>query len=266
MSAPGTNDGPADHEYSDAAAPRAAGIVAEGLSVSGPDGVAFGPVDLRFREGGLHVIQGPSGSGRTSLLLSLAGRFSISSGSIDVHGRRKARAIREICAIAGFEDIDEIDDAVRVRDVIREQLAWNTSWWRRSPRFDDDRYTDLCAPAFGPRTPPEPAAYIQDLGELDLMLLRITLAIMARPLVLVVDDIEQVRSIPEQIELAHRLADIGRHSTVIAAAINPLPDPAPPHTLHTLLIDDGTGGGAAVGSHAADSNDADTAVSPTEEG
>lgn len=215
-------------------------ITARGLTVEGPDGTAFGPIDLDVARGGLHVVQGPSGSGRTTLLLTLAGRFTPGAGDLAVLGEHRHPRIRRQCAIAAFEGIDEIDPAVRVRTAAREQLAWNTAWYRRVPRLDDAAYARLLRPAFGDLPLPPPRAYLQDLGELDTMLLRIALALApptrggAGPQVLVVDDLEQVRSLPEQVELAHRLAAIGEHVTVVAAAINPLPAPAPPHTLYAL--------------------------------
>lgn len=214
-------------------APPRRGITARGLSVSGPDGVAFGPLDLNLSPGGLHVLHGPSGSGRTSLLLTLAGRFKPVAGELDVLGARDARAIRGLSTIAGFRDIDVLDDAVRVRDVLNEQIAWDTRWFRRARKVDADSHERLCRPVFGDRPPPPLAQYIGDLSELDRMLLRITLAAFAAPALLVVDDLEQVRSIPEQAELVDRLTELGRRATVVASAINPLPS-APGLQVHHL--------------------------------
>ncbi|QDQ98487.1 ABC transporter ATP-binding protein [Tomitella fengzijianii] len=212
---------------------RPVAIAADGLHATGPDGPVFGPVDLRIAEGGLHILQSPSGSGRTALLLALAGRFKVDAGTLTVLGARRPSEIRRSTALAGFRDIDEIDDAVRVRAVVREQLAWNSPWYRPAPRFDDGAYSRLTLPVFGELAPPSPAAYIQDLGELELLLLRIALALSASDArVLLVDDLEQVRDLGEQAVLARRLAAVGEHRTVVASAINPLPHPAPPHTLH----------------------------------
>lgn len=209
------------------------GITALGLSVSGPDGVAFGPLDLRLAAGGLHVVEGPSGSGRTSLLLTLAGRFKPVAGSLDVLGLTSAREIRGISTIAGFRGIDELDDSVRVRDVLNEQIAWGTSWFRRAPKVDADSYERLCRPVFGPRPLPPLTEHVGDLSELDRMLLRIALAVFSDPRLLVVDDLEQVRALPEQAELIDRLAELGRDRTIVASAINPLPE-RPGVRVHSL--------------------------------
>lgn len=209
------------------------GITARGLSVSGPDGVAFGPLDLDLEAGGLHVVEGPSGSGRTSLLLTLAGRFKPVAGDLEVLGLRTAREIRGVCAIAGFRDIDVLDDAVRVRDVLNEQISWDTRWFHRARKVDAEAYERLCRPVFGPRPLPPLDEYVGDLPELDRMLLRIALAATSAPRLLVVDDLEQVRSRPEQAELIARLAELGRSRTIVASAINPLPE-GPGVRVHSL--------------------------------
>lgn len=212
------------------------GISAAGLSVSGPDGVAFGPLDLELPAGGVHIIQGHSGSGRTSLLLTLAGRFKPVAGRLDVLGRTSAREIRGIATIAGFSEIDDLEDSVRVRDLLNEQLAWETPWYRRPPKVDAARYADMCADVFGPRPLPELREHIMDLPELDRMLLRIALATTSKPRLLVVDDLEQVRSLPEQSQLRDRLIELGERITVVASAINPI---APARGLRVHALTEG---------------------------
>ena len=231
MSTPDTPP-PADHGPATPPPTPRPGITARGLSVSGPDGVAFGPLDLRLPAGGLHVLHGPSGSGRTSLLLTLAGRFKPVAGDLEVLGARNARAIRGISTIAGFRDIDVLDDAVRVRDVLNEQIVWDTRWFRRASKVDAQDYDRLCGPVFGPRPLPPLDLYIGDLAELDRMLLRVALAAFFSPELLVVDDLEQVRSLPEQAELIDRLIELGERATVVASAINPLAAAPGLHVYH----------------------------------
>jgi len=216
-------------------------VEASALQVRGPDGPVFGPIDLTIPAGGLHVLAGPSGSGRTTALLTLAGRFKPQRGTVRVLGSADHRAIRRLVAVAGAAGVDEPDAAVRVRDLVRERLAWSVPWYRRTPRVDGERCARLLAPAFGPLDPPPGSAYVQDLTDLDRMLLRVALALMDGPRMLVVDDLEQVRALDEQVALTHRLAAIAGDAeggaagvTVIAAAINPLPVPAPEHARYAL--------------------------------
>src|SRR5699024_2443714 len=147
---PADAPGPEPHPDDGSTAPDGgAAVAASGLRAEGPDGTVFGPLDLRIARGGLHILQGPSGSGRTTLLLALAGRFKVDGGTLDVLGRTRHAAVRRVCAIAGFRGVDEIDGSVRVRAVVHEQLAWNTPWYRRAPRIGDEAYEGTLRPVFG---------------------------------------------------------------------------------------------------------------------
>ncbi|WP_448629214.1 hypothetical protein [Cellulomonas soli] len=55
-------------------------VVARGVRLRTRRGVVYGPVDLDIPEGTLAVVQGPQGGGRSSLLLTLAGRMVPDSG------------------------------------------------------------------------------------------------------------------------------------------------------------------------------------------
>jgi len=61
-------------------------LVADALLATGARGVVFGPVSLRVAPGELVALVGPGGSGRTSLLLALAGRFALAAGRVEVAG------------------------------------------------------------------------------------------------------------------------------------------------------------------------------------
>lgn len=56
-------------------------VVARGASVRGRRGPVFEDVDVDVPAGGLLAAHGPAGSGRTSLLLALAGRMRLSGGA-----------------------------------------------------------------------------------------------------------------------------------------------------------------------------------------
>lgn len=66
--------------------PRGAHISAEGLGLKGPRGWAFRGMDLQAEPGSLIAVEGPSGSGRTCLLLALSGRMRTTEGSAEVDG------------------------------------------------------------------------------------------------------------------------------------------------------------------------------------
>jgi len=50
-------------------------VVAAGLTLHGRRGLVYGPVDLTVPVGGMLIVQGAQGAGRSSLLLTLAGRM-----------------------------------------------------------------------------------------------------------------------------------------------------------------------------------------------
>src|SRR2546430_11491566 len=62
-------------------------LVVEGLGLHARRGWVFRDVDLAVRSGDLVALTGPAGSGRTSLLLALAGHFRTSAGTRRLRGR-----------------------------------------------------------------------------------------------------------------------------------------------------------------------------------
>ncbi|BBY93853.1 hypothetical protein MGALJ_35220 [Mycobacterium gallinarum] len=64
----------------------------------------------------------PVGSGRTALLMTLAGRMRPMSGVLTVLGRHRTG---EIFAHLGIDELDTVAEFVTVRDLISEQLRWD---------------------------------------------------------------------------------------------------------------------------------------------
>ncbi|MCW2730123.1 MAG: hypothetical protein JWR13_939 [Mycobacterium sp.] len=94
----------------------------------GPWGPVYGPVDLEVARGGVTVLVGPAGSGRTALLMTIAGRMKPMRGSLEVLGQTRASAIFGRSALAGVEEIDGVSESVTVRDLITEQMRWDAAW------------------------------------------------------------------------------------------------------------------------------------------
>lgn len=224
----GTNDGP------DAAAPV---IIARGLGVDGEHGPLFSGVDLILTSG-FHAIQMPGGPGQTTLLLTLAGRFRPSHGTLTVLGETTPRAIRRQCSIAAFEGIDELEDSVTVETVLAEQRRWLAPWYSSVPLQSGP--AEL-AEVFGEMAPPSGDTYIVELSDLELFLLRITLALLSNRPILVVGDLEQVRDNSRRTIAADRLGVIAEQRTVVVGVTNPLGTEAPDHELHDHRILTGEG-------------------------
>jgi energy-coupling factor transporter ATP-binding protein EcfA2 len=207
-------------------------ITATGLGVDGEHGPLFSGIDLALPEG-FHAIQMPGGPGQTTLLLTLAGRFKPTHGTLTVHGDTKPRAIRRHCAIAAFPDIDELEESVTVQTVLAEQRRWLAPWYAQIPReAGQSRLSEV----FGDIPPPSPGTYIVELTDLELFLLRITLATLSNRSILVVGDLEQVRDNARRAVAVGRLGSLATKRTVVVGVTNPLGTDAPEHELHDHRI------------------------------
>lgn len=211
-------------------------VRARGLRLVGDHGRVFGPLDLDIARGGITVLRGHPGNGRTCLLLTLAGRMAPTEGQLEVLGHTDTREIFTRSAIAGFSGIDELDPAVTVRTVVAEQRAWMSPWWRPRGRTGPDQLDELLGPVYGDLRLPELRTYVGDLTELDRLLLRIALARYEGTPILVVDDIEQVRVPAERARALQRLAEIADadQTTIILSSVDSLPAGSPEHDLVTV--------------------------------
>ncbi|MEV0670880.1 hypothetical protein [Mycobacterium sp. NPDC050441] len=207
-------------------------ITTAGLGVDGEHGPLFSGIDLELTPG-FHAIQMPGGWGQTALLLTLAGRLAPTHGTVTVCGESRPRDIRRHCAIAAFADIDELEDSVTVRTVLAEQRRWLAPWYRRVPA---EAGQSALREVFGELTPPAPETYISELSDLDLFLLKVTLALFSNRPILVVGDLEQVRDNCRRAIAVERLGAIATQRSVVVGVTNPLGHEAPDHGLHDHRI------------------------------
>jgi ABC-type multidrug transport system ATPase subunit len=188
----------------------------------GPWGPVYGPVDLDIAEGGVTVLICPPGTGRTALLMTLAGRMRPTGGSLTVFGMTRAREAFAVSALAGIEDIDTVPESVTVSDLLTEQLRWNASWYRLIRRADDADLRRVCRPVFGDLPLPHLDAFVEQLTELDEILLRIALACTTDPRLLVVGSLDAVAVDQDRALLLDRLVELGTHLTVVTSSANPI--------------------------------------------
>ncbi|MFJ1705595.1 ATP-binding cassette domain-containing protein [Kitasatospora sp. NPDC088346] len=157
-------------------------VTARGASVRGPRGPVFDNVDLRVPAGGLLVVHGPGGSGRTSLLLTLAGRMRPATGAVRV-GRyllpSDGRRVREAVAVARAEPAVGLEGRLRVDELIAERrlLAGAVTAARLAEAFE---ITGIDPPG---RT------LAEDLDPATALLFAVSLSLAEHPAAIVADDV-----------------------------------------------------------------------------
>lgn len=111
-------------------------VVADGLLATGPRGVVFGPLSLRAAPGEVVALVGPGGSGRTSLILALAGRFAPAAGRLTVAGRSNLRHAVALARADALLDLDErwtVGEAIAQRALLSRRPPAATTLARSEP-------------------------------------------------------------------------------------------------------------------------------------
>lgn len=198
-------------------------ITARAIAMRGPWGPVYGPVDLDIEAGGVTVLVAPAGTGRTALLMTLAGRMKTADGRLTVFGHTRARDIFRCAALAGIDELDTVSESVTVRDLVTEQLRWDAPWYTLMGRADADALAAMCAPVFGDLPLPSLTSYFDGLTELDQILLRIALANTGSPPLLVVGNLDHLTDDRNRDILLGRLIALGENQTVITATVNGVP-------------------------------------------
>lgn len=194
---------------------------ANGLALSAARGRVFGPLDIAL-DTPFTLVVGDAGTGRTSLLLTLAGRMKPSAGSLEVLGTSGLRAIQRLGAIAGFSGIDDLEDSVTVSNAVTERLRWDAPWYRRVARADAATVARVLGRAFGDLPQPSADTMIWDLDEDDRMLLRIALALVDAPQLLVVDNVDHVHNLSAQAGVLRQLARLASEGLLVIASASAL--------------------------------------------
>jgi len=97
-------------------------VAAQGLGLDVSHGTVYSGVDVRVPRGGVLVVDGPHRSGRSALLLTLAGRTAPTSGLLKVAGYivpERAAAVRRRVALVRLAG--DPDPADSVRDALAER-------------------------------------------------------------------------------------------------------------------------------------------------
>lgn len=189
-------------------------------SMSGKQGVVFSGIDLDVPSGGLAIIRGSAGSGKTALLLSIAGRMSVSKGEgrvLDLDLRKRARAVRGIVAVGHVEGLTDVEKDFTVAQHIAERRImlqpWYKPWvskssvsevielirnrFRLATEFIDELPEGTFSAADAKRADflidDEGTAFVSELSELQKFILEFGLSSLSRPQCLVIDNIDFLR-------------------------------------------------------------------------
>lgn len=187
----------------------------DGATVSGARGAVFGP--LRASSSApITVVLGNRGSGRTSLLLAAAGRMRLDKGTVRVFGvdvSRNASDARRLTGIAGFDAIDLLESEATVAEAVRERLTWIAPWYRRVRHLRPEDVSRILQPVFGPVAAPAARCLVRDMTEAQELLVRVTLALLEAPCMVLVDDLDDVKDPAERAAVADRLSALAQAGT-----------------------------------------------------
>ncbi|MDN3295524.1 ATP-binding cassette domain-containing protein [Streptomyces ficellus] len=218
--------------------PHGAAVVAEGFGLKGPRGWTFRGVSVDAPPGALLTIQGPSGSGRTCLLLALTGRMRATEGHAEVGGLRlprKMAAVRRFSALGPVPGVSDLDPAFTVAEHLRERALLQRRFdgsplgllRPRAERAAASRLRveaalaaaglDLDALPKGGRTS------VRDLERLEALRLSVALALMGEPRLLAVDDMDLKLSDADRAEAWALLRSVAGGGTTVLAVCSEAP-------------------------------------------
>lgn len=223
--------GPAD-------SPHGAAVSAEDFGMKGPRGWIFRGIGFGADPGSLIAIEGPSGSGRTCLLLALTGRMRPTEGHAQTGGLRlpgRLAAVRRISALGPVPGVNELDPAFTVAEHLRERALLQRRFdgsvrallRPRAERAATARARiDAALDAAGLDTAALPKAErtrVQDLERLEALRLSIALGLMGGPRLLAVDDTDLKLSGTDRATAWEQLRTIADGGTTVLAVCSEAP-------------------------------------------
>lgn len=214
-------------------------VTAEGLGLKGPRGWAFRGITFEAGPGSLVAVEGPSGTGRTCLLLALTGRMKATEGTAVVGGARLPKqlgAVRRMSAVAHVAGVTDLDPALTVGEHLRERAllqhrfggSLRTLLRPRAERKNEARLridTALIAAGLDQEALPKGSrTAVRDLERLEGLRLSLALALIGRPRLLGVDDVDLKLSDAERAEVWALLRSLAEAGTTVVAVCSEAPD------------------------------------------
>ncbi|MGX4692703.1 ATP-binding cassette domain-containing protein [Streptomyces sp. JNUCC 63] len=217
------------------------GVTARDFGLRGPRGWAFRGIGLDAEPGALIAVEGPSGSGRTCLLLALTGRMRPTEGVARVGGFEPPRhmsALRRVTALANVAGVTDLEPALTVGEHLRERALLQRRFGgslrgllrpRSERRAEAKQLIDTALGTAGldlATLPKGDRTAVRDLERPEELRLSIALALMSRPLLLAVDDTDFKLSGTERAALWAQLRSISESGTTVLAVCGEAPEGA----------------------------------------
>ncbi|MGW4037289.1 ATP-binding cassette domain-containing protein [Streptomyces sp. NPDC004778] len=218
--------------------PHGAAVSAEDFGLEGPRGRVFQNVTFSAEPGELVAIEGPSGSGRTCLLLALTGRMRTTEGHAEVGGLRlpkQGAAVRRLAALGPVPMVSELDPAFTVAEHLGERALLQGRYGsplrallrpRAERRAAAEARVDEALEAAGldPATLPKSGrTSVRDLERLEALRLSVALALIGRPRLLAVDDTDLKLSDAEREQAWALLRSVADAGTTVLAVCSEAP-------------------------------------------
>ncbi|MEV4242403.1 ATP-binding cassette domain-containing protein [Streptosporangium canum] len=187
-------------------------VHAVGLSLEGEHGWVYRDVGVAAEPGSLTVVAGQAGSGRTSLLLTLAGRMRPSEGTLTVGRYGRPRAIRRVAALGLVDGVNDLEKALTVHEHLHERSP-GMFWGRRQESRAGTALT-----LAGLELSPGDRTLIRDLSREERVRLGIALALLDAPGLLVLDNVDTGLAQDRQEALWATLGELGERGLTVFAA------------------------------------------------
>ncbi|WP_330329983.1 ATP-binding cassette domain-containing protein [Streptomyces sp. NBC_00536] len=218
--------------------PHGAAVTAGNFGLKGPRGWVFRGVSLDAPAGSLIAVEGPSGSGRTCLLLALTGRMKPTEGTAEVARHqlpKKMAAVRRITALGPVPGVTDLDPALTVAEQLREGALLQRRYDgpvrallrpRAQRTSGTEARIEAALAAVGLRLdtlPKGPRTSVRDLERLEALRLSVAIALLGGPRLLAVDDTDLKLSAAERAEAWTLLRHIADSGTTVLAVCSEAP-------------------------------------------
>lgn len=218
--------------------PHGAAVKAEEFGLKGPRGWVFRGVGVDAAPGSLIAVEGPSGSGRTCLLLALTGRMKPTEGHAEIGRHRlpkKMAAVRRIAALGPVPGVNDLDQALTVAEQLREGALLQRRYEgpvrallrpRAERRTAATARIDAALAAAGldlATLPKGPRTSVRDLERLESVRLSVAIALLGSPRLLALDDLDLKLSEAERAEAWDLLRSLAAAGTTVLAVCTEAP-------------------------------------------